>query len=165
MELIKKTSVLWVLFLATVTISVGFSLWIPHLGGTILDSIAPIDEVHSLLNGMSDVQKDSHFMMTLALDMLYPFVYGGLFVGLALRFCGKVGIWLAIPALVVVPVDLFENIIQLLAITGSEGLLSLKAILTPIKFVLFPLAGLIALGALAFGAVQMIRSRIGANAG
>jgi len=164
MELIKHTPVLWALFLATAAISIGFIVWIPNLGGTILDSIAAVDEVQARLNAMSDVQKDSHFMMTLVLDMVFPLAYGGLFAGLALRFGGNAGIWLAIPALAVIPVDLFENTIQLLALKGSDGLLSVKAILTPVKSVLFLLAGLIAVGALALGAVQMVRSRIGHNA-
>jgi hypothetical protein len=165
LELIKKTSVLWGLFLATVVISIGFILWIPDVGGAILDRLTTVDEVHSLLTEMSDAQKESHFMMTLMLDMIFPIAYGGLFAGLALRFGGNAGIWLAIPALAVIPVDLFENTIQLFALTGSEGLLSVKAILTPVKVILFNLAGLIALGALALGVLGMIRSRIGNKAG
>jgi hypothetical protein len=158
MELIKKTSVLWALFLATVAIAIGFSFWIPTLGVEILDRVASKDEVHSLLMSMTDVQKDSHFMMTLVLDMIFPLAYGGLFAGLTLKYGGKPGVWLALPALLVIPVDLIENTIQLLALSSSEGLLPVKAVLTPAKFVLFNLAGIIALGALARGIVQMARS-------
>ena len=153
---LKKTSILWFLFLATVFIFVGFRFWIPQLGGTILDSVATVEEASTLLSGMSAAQKNSHFMMTLLLDMIFPFAYGGLFIGLTLRFGGKFGLWLAIPAFLVIPVDLAENTIQLMALTGNDGLLPIKAVLTPLKFVLFPLGGLLALGV--FVLAKLIRS-------
>ncbi len=145
MHMLARTGTLWLLLLATVALAAGFILWTPQVGGTILDSVAPANAVHALLERMSPAQKHAHFLMTLLLDMLYPLAYGGLFAGLALRFGGGVGGWLALPALVVIPVDMLENIIQMLALTGNESLLPVKAILTPAKFTLFALAGVIAL--------------------
>ena len=127
--------------------------------GTALDSIASIESVQALLLGMSDTQKHSHVLMTIILDMVYPFVYGLLFAGLTLKFSGKIGVWLALPAFAVIPVDIFENIIQLMALTGSGSLLFIKTVLTPVKFVLFIISGLIAIGSLLFGIMQKIKNR------
>ncbi len=157
-NILRKARVLWSLFLATVVIFLAFRFWIPQLGGIILDSVATVEDTRRLLSGMSAAQKDSHFMMTLLLDMIFPFAYGGLFAGLALRLNGKIGYWLAIPAFLVIPIDLAENTIQLLALSGHDDWLALKAILTPIKFVLFPLAGILALGSLAFEQLKKTRN-------
>ena len=64
----------------------------------------------------------------------------GGFVGLTLKNFKRAGIWFAMPALLVIPTDLCENLIQLLALTGTEDLLHIKALLTPIKFRLFKVA-------------------------
>ena len=154
MEFIKKPIVLWGLFIGAVVLMAGFVVWVPLIGGTGLDSVIAVDEVQSILLGMSDVQKNSHILMTLVLDMAYPFVYGLLFAGLILKFAGKPGIWLSIPAFAVIPVDICENLIQLMALSGNVSLLSVKAILTPVKFLLFFLSLLLAVGSLIFGVVK-----------
>ena len=159
MEFIRRSVVLWGLFFTTVILSIGFIFWAPFIGGTALDSIASIESVQALMLGMSDIQKHSHFLMTIILDMAYPFAYGLLFAGLTLKFSGKTGVWLSFPAFAVIPVDIFENIIQLMALTGNGSLLFIKAVLTPVKFVLFALSGLIAIGSLVFGVVQKIKNR------
>ena len=159
MEFIRKPIVLWGLFTTTVLISIGFIFWEPLIGGTALDSVATMETVQSLLLGMSDTQKDSHVLMTIILDMVYPFAYGLLFAGLTLKFAKKIGIWLALPAFVVIPVDIVENIIQLMALTGSGILLPVKEVLTPIKFILFTLSGVIAISSLVFGVLQKIKNR------
>ena len=149
-DFITQTSVLLTLFAIFLAISIGFQFWKPLVGGTFLDSVASVPEVQNLLVKMSSAQKDSHFLMTLLLDMLYPLVYGSLFAGLTLRVFGSHVSWLSIPAFIVIPVDLAENVIQLIALKGNEVLLPLKAVLTPVKFALFYVAGVIALVALAY---------------
>ena len=72
-------------------------------------------------------------MMTLVIDMIFPLAYGCLLAGLTLRFLGKPGKWLAIPAVIAMFTDLFENVIQLVALRGNETLLLVKAVITPIK--------------------------------
>ncbi|WP_317112318.1 hypothetical protein [Chroococcidiopsis sp. SAG 2025] len=116
-------------------------------------------EVQALLANMSQAQKESHFLMTLLLDTLYPLVYGCLLASLALKFFGKAGVWLSLPAFVVIPVDLSENIIQLVALKGNEALLPFKAILTPAKFTLIFIAGSIALIALASRFFSFVKSK------
>ncbi|MEO0397658.1 MAG: hypothetical protein AAF243_16975, partial [Cyanobacteria bacterium P01_A01_bin.137] len=44
--------------------------------------------------------------------------------------------WLAIPAYLAIPVDLTENVTQILALIGYQALLPIKTILTPLKFIL-----------------------------
>lgn len=80
----------------------GLALWTPSVGGVSLDSLAAVDDVQTLIVSMSPAQKNSHFWMTLLLDMLFPLAYGGLFCGLTLRHAASYGAVLAVPALIAV---------------------------------------------------------------
>ena len=156
---LQRTPVLWALFILTIALTVGFGLWIPSVGGVILDETAPVHAVKVILANMSPAQKNAHFWMTLLLDIPYPFAYGGFFAGMALRFFGKAGGWLALPAFLVIPVDLVENTIQLITLQGNESFLPIKAIVTPIKLVLFFAAGGIAIIALFIAITRLIRKK------
>ncbi|PCJ22941.1 MAG: hypothetical protein COA96_12995 [SAR86 cluster bacterium] len=155
-KLVTQTLNLWILFVLTAALMAGFAYWSPSIGGTGLDSVGPVSDVQALLASMTSEQKQSHFWMTLLLDMLFPLAYGGLFAGLALKHARRYGVLLAIPAIIVIPVDIVENIIQLLALKGSTGLLTLKSLLTPTKFFLFYTAAVIALGSLIFGMLMKL---------
>ncbi len=157
-QFITRTSLLLALFVIFLAMSIGFQFWKPLVGGKYLDSVALPAEVHNLLVEMSPAEKDSHFLMTLSLDMLYPLVYGSLFAGLTLRAFGSHVSWLSIPAFLVIPADLAENVIQLIALKGNEALLPLKAVLTPAKSALFFIAGVIALASLAYAVVSFLLS-------
>ncbi len=146
--MIKKFLVPWMLFSVTIAIFVGFYFWKPFVGGTTLDNVCSLESMQLLLQNMTDVQKYFHIMMTLILDMIFPFVYGLLFADLILRFSGQKGVWLALPAFVVIPVDIAENIIQLMALTGNVTLLSVKVFLTPLKFGLICFSILLIVGLL-----------------
>ena len=156
-EYLTRTKVLWSLFLGTVLFFVAFGLWTPSVGGTILDTVGPVDDVNALLAGMSEAQKASHFWMTLLLDLVFPFVYGGLFVGLVFRHGGKFARWLTLPALGAMVTDLGENTIQLMALRDNESLLGVKAVLTPAKTGLFLVAALIATLATVLGVLRARR--------
>ena len=158
-NLLQHCVTLCALFVATTGFLVGFGYWRSSLGVVILDSVASPDEVRSLLEEMSPEQRDSHFAMTLWLDMAFPFVYGGLLAGIALRFLGPLSIWFALPAFLVIPVDLLENCIQLMSLSGDERLLFAKAFLTPLKFGLFFIALSIAIAALVKAAIAKLRAR------
>ncbi len=155
--LLTRTPVLWALFVLTVALFVGFNFWTPAVGGMILDTVGPVDEVQALLASMTDAQKASHFRMTLGLDMIFPLIYGGLFIGLIFRNFDKAARWLAIPAFAVIPIDLAENTIQLMALQGNESLLGAKALLTPAKSLSFLVAALIALAGLVIATVRRLR--------
>jgi len=91
---------------------------------------------------MSAEQRTPHAWATSTLDVAFPISAGLLFAGVALRFFPKYGIYLALPGFLAIPTDLFEGVIQILALTNTADLLDLKAIVTPLKAVLL-LTGLV----------------------
>ncbi|MEL8055552.1 MAG: hypothetical protein AAGK66_05320, partial [Pseudomonadota bacterium] len=93
-------------------------------------------------------QRSAHAWMTATLDVAYPLTYGALFAGLTLRALKPV---FAIPAIAVIPTDLVEGFVQVLALNGNYELLWLKAFVTPAKLILFGAAIVIALVALWMG--------------
>ena len=78
---------------------------------------------------------------------------------MALRFFGKYGRIAALPALATAIVDLTENTVQALALSGAADALDAKAWLTPLKFDLFYLAAGIALVALVIAIMNIFRKR------
>lgn len=126
----------------------GFSVWTPSTGGVILDRLSSLEDTRALLASMTAAQKNSHFWMTLLLDYAFPLAYGAFFAGLALQFPGRIGMALAVPAFLVFGADVIENMVQLLALKGVDGLLFTKEFLTPAKFFFFNVAAAIALTSL-----------------
>ncbi|MBT5054885.1 MAG: hypothetical protein HOM69_16770 [Gammaproteobacteria bacterium] len=155
---LTKTSTLVALFVISGALVACFMVFTPVAGGVLLDSLGTVAASQQLLGEMSDAQKAVHFRITLGLDMIFPLAYGGFFVGLTLKHFNRGRFWLAMPALLVIPTDIFENLIQLLALTGAEDLLGIKALLTPIKFTLFNVAAGIAAVSLCLGIWRHIRS-------
>ncbi|MEL7043224.1 MAG: hypothetical protein AAGL90_17020 [Pseudomonadota bacterium] len=140
--------------LAFLVIGFAFGLWIGQFDLEILDTISDPDQVRSVVAAMTPAQKSAHFWMTIVLDYPYPLAYGAFFGGIALRFYGRAGKWLAIPALIAVSADVIENTIQLLILSGDDVLIWLKVIMTQIKFAAFLPAALIALTGLGLGAYR-----------
>lgn len=138
---LTKTNTLWILFVTTLVLFFGFRIVSSVWGFTFIDSISSPEELRSILAGMSAEQKISHAWATCTLDVAFPVSAGLLFAGVALRFFPKYGIYLALPGLLAIPTDLFEGVIQVLALTDTADLLDLKAIVTPVKAVLL-LSGL-----------------------
>ncbi|MBU2605340.1 MAG: hypothetical protein KKC43_05555 [Alphaproteobacteria bacterium] len=157
--LLKRTPVIWGLFVAAILIWLGFSIFAEAVGGTFLDKIANGERSRTLIAGLSEVQRSSHFRVTIFLDTAFPIAYGGFFAGMALRFFGKYGPIAALPALATAIVDLTENTVQALALSGAADALDAKAWLTPLKFDLFFLAAAIALIALFIAVVNIFRKR------
>jgi hypothetical protein len=136
-----KTNTLWILFVTTLLLFFTFRIVASHWGFTFIDSISSPEELRRLIAGMSAEQRISHVWATSTLDVAFPICAGLLFAGVALCFFPKYGIYLAIPGLLAIPTDLFEGVIQVLALTNNPDLLDLKAIVTPLKASLL-LAGL-----------------------
>ena len=134
---LTKTSTLWALFTATILITLSFPLVSRLWDLTLIDAISSPNLVREVMAGMTVGQKVAHAWVTATLDVAYPIVYGGLFAGVALRFFPVNGRYLSIPALLVIPVDLAEGIVQVLALTETIDWLMLKAFLTPLKMILF----------------------------
>lgn len=154
MELLTRSKTLWGLFVLVIALTVTFGVWAPSIGGASLDTAITVEQSEKLLLKMSDDQKQSHFWMTLILDMVYPFVYGTLCIGVILKFAGANAKYLIIPVLLAVPSDVVENIIQLKILSGDIGLLQAKEITTSIKFLSLAISLMIVFGSIFKGVKQ-----------
>lgn len=161
MTLITRTPVLWALFVLMVICGAGFGFFAPAVGGQFLDMLSRPDELRATLAAMTPEQKSAHFWITVLLDTAFPLAFGLLFAGLAWRFFGKYGPLAAIPGFAVLIVDLTENTIQALALSGAADVLDAKAWVTPLKMGLFYLAAVIALVALVIAVFRMVRKKPG----
>lgn len=159
LETIQRTPVLWALFILQMIIGAAFGVFGEAAGGTLLDTISDPQTARELIAGLSEAQRSAHLWLTVGLDSLYPLAYGGFFAGMALRFYGRFGKWAALPAFGTMIADFAENTIQALALSGMADLLSVKQILTSLKFGLFMVAGVIALIAVGIAVFRLIRSR------
>lgn len=140
MMLTKKLSepkILWISFLATLLITLAFQVIMQQLDLILLDGISDPMEVKAAIAAMSEYQRHFHAWVTATLDVAYPVAYGALFIGSAYRFFPFKGFPLALPAMACIPVDLAEGVVQVLALTGTADLVGTKAVLTPLKQLLF----------------------------
>nr|WP_321442105.1 hypothetical protein [uncultured Hyphomonas sp.] len=158
-DFLKRTPVIWTLFVLMIVIGAGFGVFNKAVGGTFLDVTASAGQAREILAGMTAQQRDVHFWVTVLLDTAYPLAYGGFLAGMALRFFGSFGKAAAVPAFATIIVDLTENMVQALALKGSADVLDAKEWLTPLKFGLFFLAAAIALVALIIAIVNLFRRK------
>ncbi len=139
---IAQTNVLWFSFIATVLCTVAFQVIVQQHGLVMLDAIASQVQVHAALAAMSEHQHHLHAWMTGTLDVIYPAVYGALFIGSAYKFFPSKAFLLSLPAMICIPVDLIEGVFQIAVLTGTADWTELKEFLTPLKQWLF-IAGII----------------------
>ena len=161
MQLLTRAPVLWALFALMILSGIGFQIFGPAVGGTYLDLLSEPGEVRALFEGLTPQQKTAHFWVTVLNDTLFPFSFGLLFAGMALRFFGKWGKLAALPGFAVLVFDLTENTVQALALSGAADALDAKVWLTPAKFGLFWLAAAIALVAALIGIFRLVTGRKG----
>ncbi len=154
---LTKGTTIWTLGLSTVLLTLGFGIWIQLFDLHIIDEISEPDKIRAVIAAMTPEQRSAHWWMTLVLDYAYPLAYGGFFAGMALRFFGKVGPWLAIPAFICIPADIVENTVQLFLLSGDESLIWLKAIMTPLKLATFIPAAIIALIGIGIAIYRRVR--------
>lgn len=145
MNLVTRTPVLWTLFVLTVVITLAFGALAPAVGGQFLDLVSAPADTRAVFEGMSAEQKTAHFWITVLLDTAYPLSFGLFFAGMAWRFFGKWGPFAAIAGLAALIVDLAENTLQAITLSGTAYLLDAKVWVTPLKMNLFYLAALICL--------------------
>lgn len=134
LNLLSRNWVLLWLLTVSVVLTVAFESIRLQIGGALLDSMMNGTEARALLAGMSPEQKDTHFWATVLNDTAYPLAYGGFLIGAIWRFGGILRKWFIIPAVAAPILDLLENFVQALALSGNAALLGLKIILTPAKF-------------------------------
>jgi len=114
--------------------SIGFGVIMGMWKFVLIDEISNPDTVREMIAGMSSSQRSVHAWTTATLDIAYPLTYGPLFAGLSLRVFKSI---FAVPALATMPVDLAEGVVQVLALTGNDAVIWLKAYVTPLKLGLF----------------------------
>jgi ABC-type molybdate transport system permease subunit len=158
-DFLKRTPVIWTLFFLMIVIGFGFGVFDTAVGGTYLDMSASSVQARETVAAMTGAQRNAHFWVTVLLDTAYPLAYGGFLAGMALRFFGSYGKAAAVPAFATIIVDLTENTVQALALTGAADVLDAKEWLTPLKFGLFFLAAAIALVALIIAIVNLFRRK------
>lgn len=156
MSLITRTPVLWALFVLMVLCIFGFQYFSPAVGGQYLDMLDEKDAIRATFAALTPEQKSVHFWVTVLIDTAFPISFGLLFAGLAWRFFSKWGAVAAIPGFAVLIVDLTENTIQALALSGAADALDAKVWVTPLKMGLFYLAALIALVALGIAIFRLV---------
>ncbi len=144
MSFITRTPVLWTLFVLTVVIFVVFGALAPMVGGQFLDMVSKPEDTRAVFDAMTSSERTVHFWITVLLDTAFPLSFGLFFAGMAWRFFGKLGPFAAIPGFVVLIVDLTENTLQAITLSGAAYVLEPKEWVTPLKTNLFLLAALIA---------------------
>ena len=157
---LADTPTLWVSGLVTLGLTLAFGIWITLHDLHIIDEIWREDAIRAVVGAMSAEQRRAHVLMTLGLDVGYPLAYGMFLGGLALRAWRKG--WLAIPALVTIPVDLVEGAAQVGLLTGyasgeGEWGYAVKAVATPLKlggFILAVVIGIVAAAVLVWRKVR-----------
>lgn len=154
--ILTKTTTLWTTFAATIVMTVLFGVIMKVWDFTIIDEMSDPAAISAHIDAMTATQRNVHAWMTGTLDVAYPLAYGAFFVGMALRFLGRWRMVLALPGVLVVPVDLLEGVIQILALTGVDSVIWAKAYVTPLKLFLW----FAALGVAVLAAAIAIRRRI-----
>lgn len=141
-RLSKKAS-LWTSFvlviITTITFPVVASVW----NISFIDAISDPDQIRENIVVMSANQRFAHAWITGTLDVFYPIVYGALFIGSAHAFYGRYASLVALPFFILVPVDLLEGLVQILALAEIRDWVDAKAVLTPLKNGLFLLGALV----------------------
>lgn len=136
-ERLSEPATLWFLFAAVLVLTALFPIASSFWGITFVDSISDPDLVRETISAMSSSQRSVHAWLTSTLDVAYPLAYGAFFLGSAHAYFPNAGRFLAIPAYLVIPVDLAEGVVQVLALADVDDWLELKAVLTPLKTGLF----------------------------
>lgn len=95
---------------------------------------------------MSAQEKQGHLWSTVLQDAPCQFAYGGLFLGLYLGHGDRFAVYLAAPASLVIPVDLIENAVKVIALLRDEALLPANAYLRPTNLLIFYAASIVAIG-------------------
>jgi hypothetical protein len=159
MSFITRTPVLWTLFVLTVALTLAFGASAPMVGGQFLDMVSKPEDTRALFDAMTPGERSAHFWLTVFLDTAYPLSFGLFFAGMAWRFFGKLGPFAAIPGFVVLIVDLTENTLQAITLSGAAYVLEPKEWVSPLKMNLFYLAALIALVAAGIALYRVITKK------
>ena len=151
-KFLTQAKILWILFALLVLETLGFVAIMLTWDFHVIDEMSDPSKIKTHIQRMSETQRYVHTVMTATLDVAYPFTYGALLAGLALKVFRPI---FTAPSIMVIPVDLSEGVVQVLALRGHMEFLWLKAYLTPLKLSLFVSAAMIAI----YAVVKLWRAR------
>ena len=103
----------------------------------VIDELFIKEDILAHIAALTDEQKRVHTITTATLDVAYPFAYGIFQAGMAYRFLGRWGKWIAPISLICIPVDLIEGFVQVMLLNGMLEYVDLKTIVTPVKLALY----------------------------
>ncbi|PHQ67285.1 MAG: hypothetical protein COB92_04865 [Robiginitomaculum sp.] len=160
LDFLSSTRIIIASLIIMMVIGVVFSFMPRLVGGELLDMQMSAIDANARLSEMSSWHKSNHIFITLFLDSLYPLAYGGFLAGIAARFAKPWRKFAVIPAFATIIVDFAENLVQVVALAGSENILILKNIITPIKFGGLFFAAILALILLLIALVKWMRKQL-----
>lgn len=146
----------FLIFLLAIAIVVGmaFGLFAEKIGGTLLDMLSDPAANEARLATMSASQRSAHLWVTLTLDIVYPFAYGGGLANLAARFAPRNKLLAAAPGLALILVDLIENLLIVLMLQGDIQVIAVKSLVTQAKWWLFGGCSLLVTGLAVAAAIR-----------
>lgn len=150
---------LWIAFVSTILITIAFPVAASIWGISFIDAMSDPAAVRRAITDMTPDQRVVHAWVTATLDVAYPLAYGALFIGSAYAFYERFGRYIALLLLAVVPTDLLEGVVQVLALTDTADFVDAKAILTPLKTGLFLLGLVTTVSGWVIWTVRRIRER------
>ncbi len=134
---LSQTKALWVSFSLTLILTLIFGV-VMYIGEfRIIDEMYSSEDIRRHIANMTPEQRSMHAWLTGTVDVIYPFTYGAFFIGIAMKYFGRFGFWLALPTLVLIMADLTEGFSQIMLLTGDERYMGLKTIATPTKLILY----------------------------
>jgi hypothetical protein len=152
---LSKSRTLWLTFAATLMLTLVFGVVMHVWKFHIIDEMFNAGQITDHIAAMSPEQRHVHAWLTGTIDVAYPFAYSAFFIGVAVRSFGLNGVLLSIPSVLVIPADLLEGGAQIMLLTGHEGFMPLKLIMTPTKLLLFGSGLVITLA----GLLNLLRNR------
>ncbi len=160
---LAQTKTLWFTFILTLLLTVAFVVVMQVWQFGLIDEMYNAADIKAHIAAMSPTQRTVHAWTTGTLDVAYPLCYGAFFIGVALKSFGRFGFVLALPSLLVIPVDLTEGFSQIMLLGGHNEYMGLKIIATPLKLGLFGLGLVIALIGLALMFFKFLKNRVAAQ--
>lgn len=156
---LAQTKTLWMTFWLTVILTAAFGvvMYIGQFG--IIDEMYIAEDIRAHIDAMTPRQRIIHAWMTGTLDVAYPLAYGAFFIGIAIKYFRRFGLWLALPSILVIPTDLIEGFAQIMLLTGQESFMGLKVMATPAKLIFFLLGLCITIMGLCVAAKRFIESK------
>ena len=138
---------LWAAFFVFLALNLVFLAVMRIYGFTIIDEMWQPATILAHVEALSPEQRRAHAWLTGTADVAYPLAYAAWLGGLAVA-AFPARRWLALPILLCVPADLIEGLSQMMILTGTPDWVSVKAVATPVKLVLFVTGCLIGLAAI-----------------